>query len=80
MMATRFTALERDILALSSGTIACLTGRSDYQSIDDIQGDFLTFVRYRYFNRQPWTTWAEAWKDFDTYCNRAHSERMRAQQ
>jgi hypothetical protein len=62
------TTLERDILALSSGTIATLTGRRDYQSIDDIQGDFLTFVRYRFRNRhQPWPTWAVAWTDFNAY-------------
>jgi len=65
------TMLERDILALSSGTIATLTGRRDYTSIDDIQGDFLTFVRYRYRDhRQPWPTWAHAWQDFDAYRNR----------
>ena len=71
------TELERDILALSSGTIATLTGHKDYESIDHIQGDFLTFVRFRYRDRrQPWPTWAHAWNDFDAY-RKTLSERRR---
>lgn len=66
------TQLERDILSLSSGTIATLTGRADYESIDHVQGDFLTFVRLRYSDRrQPWPTWAHAWNDFSDYLSRA---------
>lgn len=66
------TILENDILALSSGTIASLTGYRDYESIDYVHTDFLTFVRLRYRDRrQPWPTWAHAWSDFDAYRSRA---------
>lgn len=65
------TNLERDILALSSGTIATLTGYRDYERIDYVHIDFLTYVR-TYLNahvgvRRSWDSWALAWNDFATY-------------
>jgi len=75
------TNLENDILALSSGTIATLTGYRDYTSIDFVHIDFLTYVRaylyapaasrFRPSIRRSWDSWALAWIDFDAYRRRA---------
>jgi hypothetical protein len=65
------TRLENDILALSSGTIATLTGYRDYESIDYVHIDFLTYVRAclnaRGRLRRSWDSWALAWNDFAAY-------------
>lgn len=70
------TPLETDILALSSGTLATLTGYRDCAIIDDVHIDFFTYVRVclnaRGRLRRSWSTWVAAWTDFNAYRQNAY--------
>ena len=50
-----------DAIALSSGTIAVLTGKSTYAEPDAIQESFITFVDS---HADHFETWMEAWNAF----------------
>lgn len=58
------TTLETDILALSSGTIAALTGYRNYGWIDYIHREFFAYARR---GNRSWRNWQDAWRDFDYY-------------
>ena len=49
-----------DAIALSSGTIAVLTGKSTYAELDAIQDAFIVFVD----SHPDFTTWIDAWNAF----------------
>ena len=51
----------RDAMALSSGTLATLTGMSTYAALDEVQASFVVFVAVS--DRQ-YKNWLEAWTDF----------------
>ena len=51
----------RDALALSSGTLAKLTGRHTYEALVLIQTSFVLFVGG---SAQQYESWMEAWVDF----------------
>jgi len=54
----------RDILSLSSGTFATLTGYREYADLDMIREDFITFARIVIPHRR-YSTWMDIWSDFD---------------
>lgn len=51
----------RDVMSLSSGTIATLTGMRDYKDIDEVQHAFVSWVNA---NPGEYATWQEAWEEF----------------
>jgi len=52
-----------DVRALSSGTLATLTGHRDYTTLDLIHNDFITFVNIT-IPRTRYRTWMDAWARF----------------
>lgn len=50
-----------DIIALSSGTMAKLTGKRDYKSIDKIQSDWANWLDNQ---SKVYSNWREAWEDY----------------
>jgi effector-binding domain-containing protein len=57
------TDIVRDIINLSSNTIATLSGKKDYQSIEDVQNKFVEFAQKMQPQRQ-WKNWVDAWQEF----------------
>ena len=55
--------LLKDCAALSSGTLATLTGASAYEILDAIHGDFAVFVEVL-LPRRNWGNWMDAWREF----------------
>jgi len=52
----------RDLLALSSGTLAHLSGYSDYETLDMIQEDLLSvFTTMRHSKKYRFETWMDVW-------------------
>lgn len=56
-------AIVKDCALLSSGTLATLTGARDYETLDAIHSEFITYVRTIAPKRQ-WKTWVDAWKEY----------------
>lgn len=50
-----------DVIALSSGTMAKLTGKRDYKSIDKIQSDWANWLDNQ---SKVYSNWREAWEDY----------------
>jgi len=55
----------KDVINLSSGTIGTLTGFNDYETIGDIQNDFVVYVK-TLIPTKHWEHWMDAWKEFST--------------
>lgn len=53
-----------DVAALSSGTLAGLTGERRYAVLDEIRGQFLFFVDSTLRRGARFLTWHEAWRAF----------------
>lgn len=51
----------RDVLALSAGTIASLTGRTRYEDVGAIQ---LALFRHAQAHAERFDSWRDAWRDF----------------
>ena len=62
MLTTKYRVLS-DCRQLSSGTIASLIGKVDYETIDLVQDHFVRFVSAMIPTRN-WATWVEAWEAF----------------
>lgn len=58
--------LVHDAAALSSGTIAGLTGLGKYTDVERVQGDFVEFCQ----TAKPgqYRNWQEAWRAFEEEC------------
>ena len=57
------TDIVRDILGLSSGTMATLSGKKDYASIEEVQNQFANFAQKMQPQRN-WRNWVDAWQEF----------------
>lgn len=57
------TDIVRDIVNLSSGTMATLTGKKDYASIEEVQNQFANFAQKMQPQRN-WHHWVDAWQEF----------------
>lgn len=53
-----------DAAALSSGTLATLTGFPSYEEIDKVQNEFLEFISSKLNAGKEFSTWIEAWNSF----------------
>ena len=62
-MAAAKLRLLKDCVALSSGTMASLTGSRSYEILDGIHGDFAVFVEVL-LPRRNWVNWMDAWREF----------------
>ena len=51
----------RDILSISSGKLAHLTGFSDYESLDRVQQEWFAFAQAQ---DKDYKNWMEAWEAF----------------
>jgi len=58
----RDVAFLRTILAVSSGTIASLTGIRDYEAIDEIQGQLVAY--YLLHQDDYFASWMDVWAAF----------------
>ncbi len=55
----------KDCASLSSGTLATLTGHTDYETLDLIHGDFVAYVAaFAPLPGHQFRTWVEAWESF----------------
>ena len=55
----------RDILQLSSGTIATLIGENDYYFIDLIRSEFALYTRiHMEYKNCKFKTWVDAWEHY----------------
>lgn len=61
------TRLELDVLGLSSGTLASLTGEREYDRLDAIRREFFAQTRQAIQDGRldAAATWIEAWRLFD---------------
>jgi hypothetical protein len=59
-----YTKLLRSVIGLSSGTLATLTGIKDMKTLDKIHNAFILFLDED-DGSNVWSTWQEAWKDFE---------------
>lgn len=55
-----------DIINLSSGTMSVLTRKNNYEELDKIQFEFLTFAQN---NKETFNNWVEAWTQFEKINN-----------
>ena len=53
-------AVLRDVVGLSSGTFATLTGEQNYDRIEAIRAKFIAYVE----TNPQFTDWAKAWTEF----------------
>lgn len=58
-----------DILRLSSGTIANLTGFKDYRTIDKVQREFAEWTLSEIDNGHTFENWLAAWEAFKSAKN-----------
>lgn len=61
---TWLTPLVQQARALSSGTLASLTGYTRYDEVDPVYADFIDFCEE---NVNRFHTWVEAWNEFKTF-------------
>jgi len=61
----------KDVLALSSGTLAKLTGKKKYDDIEKAQNSLASFVRK---SKKSYSSWNDAWSDFSKGKNENLSE------
>ena len=57
-------AIVRDICAVSSGTIATLIGRSDYDTIELVQGQWVEWACERMAYGREYRNWQDAWREY----------------
>lgn len=53
--------LIKDCAFLSSGTMANITGTKQFDILDKIQGEFITFVDN---SKTTFSTWVHAWEEY----------------
>jgi len=61
---TQMRSIYSDVLWLSSGTIATLTGKTRYEDIDNIAINFADFVADNEARGRRYLDWQQAWGEF----------------
>lgn len=57
----------QQIMAISSGTMASLTGEKDMKTLDLIQENFYLFTLAALLSKRKIGSWQEAWEYYTTY-------------
>ena len=55
------TQMKREIMQVSSGTFACLTGLVEYEKLEAIEAELLIFVEN---SKVCYKNWMQAWNHF----------------